>query len=132
MDTQSLVFMKVTLVKGWKRMGTGQGRSMTNSRMGVAPGVGKRSCWNPWAAVLGREWEAAHPDCSTVSVCEAKRPTLATVQSIQGSNLKRRREGKEEEERFLLNFKSSLLFHLFRGERMKSSLSLGLCRLIHL
>lgn len=113
-------------------MGTGQGRSMTNSRMGVAPGVGKPSCWDPWAAALGREWEAAHPGCSTASACEAKRPTLATVQSIGGSNLKRRKEGKEEEERFLLNFTSSLLFHLFHGEKMKSSLSLGLWCLIHL
>ena len=75
--------------------------------------------------MLGCEWEAAHPGCSTASVCEAKRPTLATVQSIQGSNLKRRREGKEEEEQFLLNFKSSLLFHLFHGERMKSSFKSG-------
>ena len=128
MGTQALVFVKMTLESG-------QGLEMHGHRAGAlrdklqdacGPRVGKCSCWNPWAAVLGCEWEAASLVCSTAFACEAKRPTLATVQSIQGNNLKRRRDGKEEEERFLLNFTSSLLFHLIHGERMKSSLSLGL------
>lgn len=99
MGTQALVFVKMTLESGQGLETHGHRAGALRDRLQDAcgPRVGKCSCWNPWAAVLGCEWEAAYLGCSTAFACEAKLPTLATVQSIQGNNLKRRRDGKEEE-----------------------------------
>lgn len=93
-----LVSMKVTLEsgQGLESHGSGAGALHDQLQDGVAPGVGKPSCGDPWAAALGLSGKPPIR-VAQLDLLVRQNVPLATVQYIRRSNLKRRK-GKEEEE----------------------------------